>query len=135
MRKTEFYDFFLNTWIEGPDLPRMFYMGGSVQYPDERGFLLIGGEDLTNAKRQFRYFSDIMRYNQTLNKFEYLPRALKIPRSRFGAMLVETKDDENCTMIVPKITTSLANQSRPDFINWSIICVIGLCTISRFVGL
>ena len=135
MRKTEFYDFFLNTWIEGPDLPRMFYMGGFVQYPDERGFILIGGEDLTNAKRQFRYFSDVMRYNQTLNKFEYLPRALNIPRSRFGAMLVETKDDENCTMIVPKITTSLANRSRPDFYNWSIICVIGLCTISRFVGL
>ena len=113
----------------------MFYMGGFVQYPDERGFILIGGEDLTNAKRQFRYFSDVMRYNQTLNKFEYLPRALNIPRSRFGAMLVETKDDENCTMIVPKITTSLANRSQPDFYNWSIICVIGLCTISRFVGL
>ena len=105
MTKTEFFDFSLNKWIEGPDLPRMFYMGGFVQYPDDRGLVLIGGEDLTNYGVQSKYFSDILRYNQTTNKFEKLPKLLNIPRSRFGAMLVETTSDENCT-IVSKITTT-----------------------------
>ena len=128
MTKTEFFDFSLNKWIEGPELPRMFYMGGFVQYPDERGLVLIGGEDLSNYGVRYRYFSDLLRYNQTTNKFEYLPNRLNIPRSRFGAMLVETTH-ENCT-IVTKITTSDANSMLHDFMFGKIlICVLTTWTI------
>ena len=117
MIKTEFFDFVTNEWIEGPDLPRLFYMGGVVQYPDERGVILIGGQDLTNfGRNQYKpqYFSDLIRYNQTRNIFEYLPKSLDIPRSRFGAMLVETIN-ENCT-IFSKITTSHANSTLPELL-------------------
>ena len=113
MRKTEFFDLDSYRWIEGPDLPRMFYMGGFVQYPDDRGFVLLGGEDLKDYGRIPRHFSDVMRYNQTINKFEFLPKRLEIPRSRFGAMLVETSNDENCT-IISKTTTSHASSLQTD---------------------
>ena len=121
MVKTEFFDIFTNNWIEGPDLPRMFYMGGYVEYPDERGFVLIGGEDLTNFGRKSKYFSDLMQYNQTTNHFDYLPKRLNIARSRFGALLVNTSS-ENCTIVSKITTTSHANLNvLPDFVNMTML--------------
>ena len=104
MSKTEFYDFSTNQWIEGPDLPRTFYMGGFVMYPDDRGLVLIGGQNMTNYGGRYKpkYYSDVIRYNKTLNGFEYLSGNLNYARSRFGAMLVETIDD-NCTIISPMV--------------------------------
>ena len=126
MKKTEFFDFNSFQWIKGPDLPRMFYMGGYVQYPDDRGFILIGGEDLKDHGRIPRHFNDIMRYNQTKNQFEYLPKHLDIPRSRFGSMLVETSNDENCT-IFSKTTTSDANLlSLDNRFYWTITYFVAL---------
>ena len=132
MKKTEFFDIASFKWIEGPDLPRMFYMGGFVQYPDDRGFILIGGEDLKDHGRIPRHFNDIMRYNQTTNKFEFLPKGLNIPRSRFGAMLVETSNYENCT-IISKITTSDAKSLFSSYrFYWTLTCFVAL--LLRFMG-
>ena len=133
MKKSEFLKLDSYEWIEGPDLPRMFYMGGFVQYPDDRGFVLLGGEDLKDHGRIPRHFSDVMRYNQTTNKFEYLPKSLAIPRSRFGAMLVETSNDENCT-IVSKITTSHANSLPTDQRYLGTITFYVVCFWTLLVG-
>ena len=86
---TEMYSFSEDKWIEGPELPRGFSAGGYVTYPDERGFILVGGTTLL-----FEFKDDIMRYNVELNMFEILPGKMKLAREYFGAILIET--DEPC---------------------------------------
>ena len=84
---TEMYSFSENRWIDGPTLPRDFSAGGYVTYPDDRGFVLIGGSTLF-----LEFCDDIMWYNIDLNSFEILPSKLKQGREYFGAMLVEKED-------------------------------------------
>jgi len=86
---TEMYSPSEDKWIEGPELPRDFSAGGYLSYPDDRGFILIGGTTLL-----YEFRADIMQYNVELNTFEILPGKLKVAREYFGAMLIET--DEPC---------------------------------------
>ena len=69
-------------------MPRGYAYGGFVRYPDDRGFLIIGGFDGSYTD----YRSDILRYDEIGNIFEYLPEKLSTARYQFAAMLVNVTD-------------------------------------------
>ena len=81
---TEFYSFLNNNWKDGPLLPRGFYYGGYTQNIDD--FILMGGWDGSS------YRSDLLRYNQADQKFEFLEGNLITGRGRFGAINVDRED-------------------------------------------
>ena len=80
---TEFYNVQKVNWERGPNLPRGYQFGSCVNYPDSRGFLVIGG-----MNNSYNIVPDIMRYDPELNEFEYLPVELNTPRTDFGAVLI-----------------------------------------------
>ena len=84
---SEMYIISEDRWINGPDLPRDFSAGGYVTYPDERGFILVGGSTIFAELKD-----DILRYNMELNSFEVLPGKLQIGREYFASMLIETEN-------------------------------------------
>ena len=85
---TEIYSFPDNQWIEGPSLLRGFRFGGYINYPENNGFILIGGKD-----EKDNYRTDMMWYNDDKNTFEFLPGNLATARGDFGVALHESTDD------------------------------------------
>ena len=84
---TEMYLFSSGQWVQGPSLPRAYRFGGYVNYPNNWGFIIIGGSD------GYNYRTDMMWYNQRKNEFEKLPGQLTTPRADFGVALVNSTDE------------------------------------------
>ena len=89
-RITERYSFSKGAWMEGGKLPRDFFSGGYVTYPDYRGTILIGGMDKNDA-----YHHDILWFREEgEGEYETLPVKLNTARWNFGVVL--TQYEEEC---------------------------------------
>ena len=84
---TEIYSLQTHKWKDGPLLPRGFFYGSYVQYPDEKDFVMMGGKDDSGV-----IYNTFMRYNKGSDQFELMPGSLESGRWSFGATLVLTTD-------------------------------------------
>jgi len=77
-----------NSWIEGPLLPRGFYLGGSATI-NGNSMIVVGGDDENGNT-----CDDIIMLNPISMEFETLPGTLQTPRSYFG--MTALMDNEDC---------------------------------------
>jgi len=94
---TTMYSLADGQWTEGPNLPRPFYGGGYITYPDGR-LILAGGQE--REREGFKLYDDILQYDPETNEFTTLPGKLKDPKSKTTATLVVVgdvvPDDDDC---------------------------------------
>ena len=85
---TEIYSLDTHSWQDGPTLPRGFFYGSYIQYPNGGDFVMMGGKDDSGV-----IFDDFMIYNRDSGKFEVMPGNLETGRWSFAATLVLVRDD------------------------------------------
>ena len=84
---TEIFNSTTKQWEEGPSLPRGFAGGAILEINGE--LLLLGGGDEHKQKRK-----DLMRYNNTTERFEMSSGELSNARYLFSAVAIQ--DEEEC---------------------------------------